>query len=195
MFKKTILPIILTTFLTAVFNRIFAGSWFSWPAFVLSKASSTIHSTPLYLLILAGVGIFFFGLLLYHRKREKELNARSPITFLSYPVNGYRELGYHEHLGVKWLLRLPNPSPFNFLEQEDPSRKAFAFSQDLNIRGPFCPNCQTELTESARFLGGYSWSCDMCAMSKTSEISMSKAQEKAEKVFQSQLRRQLNNGK
>jgi len=189
--KKTILPIILTTFLTAVFNRIFAGSWYSWFVFIFSNSIATIHKTPLYLLLLAAFCVFVLGLAIYHLKRTRALNMRSPITFFSVPLNGYKELGYYDYMGVKWLLRLPNPIMFPQFEPEDLTTKAYALSQDLNIRGPFCPKCQTELAESARFFGGYLWRCDMCRFTAKSDISSSKAQDKAEKVFQSQLRRQI----
>lgn len=114
------------------------------------------------------------------------------IRILSYPINGYRDLGFSIYLGVKWLLRYPNPDPIRVLDLEPPPRSLSEEASDLDVKGPYCPECETELRQSKRRLGlGYRWDCDRCGFKINSKISKYEAQPRAERVFQSALRDQL----
>ena len=130
-------------------------------------------------------------------KLTSKINTHRPksggIHIISYPRSGYRDLGFHVHLDVKWLLRYPNPDPIeeiDLLSSHSPSERV----SELDVQGPYCPACETELRQSKRRLPGlgHRWDCDSCGFKINSRISKYETQTRAERVFQSKLMKQLH---
>lgn len=105
------------------------------------------------------------------------------------PGYGYQEVGTGIYRGVKWLLLLPNPGPFDshpLLPSPSPSEIA----KRLELKGPFCPKCDTELEENKK-LFRYTWTCVKCGFRIRSKIQIYKLREKAYLYFQSDIRERL----
>ncbi len=142
-----------------------------------------------YMLILFSIFLIVL-LLLQIRKKYKPMEVSSFV--LSYPRYGYKDIGYEDWDGVKWLLRYPNPSPTSGLfYSESVSEKI----SQLNVKGPFCPKCKTELSQGQRFFHGFVWVCNNCEFKVKKRYNIYKGQEKALKVFQGKFRKTINNRK
>jgi len=105
------------------------------------------------------------------------------------PRYGYQEVGTGIYRSVKWLLLLPNPGPFDshpLLPSPSPSEIA----KRLELKGPFCPKCDTELEENKK-LFRYTWTCVKCGFRIRSKIQIYKLREKAYLCFQSDIREHL----
>ena len=126
------------------------------------------------------------GYLLYRLLRRGEPEAGPAIAFLSYPRYGYRDLGYGLLGGVKWLLQYPKPSLSWPPSEASPSELAAS----LNVDGPYCPRCETELVER-KALFGYTWVCERCGLKLRRRMTMFEAEEQATRIFRADCRRQL----
>lgn len=192
MIKKTILPLLLTAFFTSFFNRVFAGSWYSWFMKIYLWIINLLIETPLYVYIVLFLLLVFLFLIISHIKRKKAYTKGPGIIVISTPRYGYKDLGYRDYLKVKWLFQFPRQDPYDpFMFDNIRSTDPYEMSQELNVEGPFCPKCQTELRESARFLGGYKWICDKCHFQISQKVNKYSTKEKVKKVFQSEFRRQI----
>jgi hypothetical protein len=117
------------------------------------------------------------------RARIKGGRKASPGIYVStYPRYGYKDIGWGQFLDAKWLLRLPQQSAFII-----PSPSELA--EDLEVLGPYCPACQTELRQSRWLLLWYRWCCGGCNFKKISKISAYKAKEECSPVFKAEVRK------
>lgn len=116
---------------------------------------------------------------------------------------GYVDLGFCEYAEVKWLLKYPNPGT----EREDYLRhyregKRIDNPSDaahrLRVEGPYCPKCETELSELKKiwiFWKKYRWSCDACDFKMGSKKCASQVREAADRVFEARLRKKFETGR
>ena len=162
------------------FERLF--SFFKWANNQLNEQIAGWW-VLIFILFLAIMKLLIFS---RNRKRYK----KSGFAVWSYPGHGYKDIGYKDWGGTKWLLRYPNPSPTSGLFH--PKSLSEKISQ-LSVEGPFCPKCKTELSQKQRLVPGFVWICENCRFKINKRYNIYEGREKALKVFQGEFRKSINN--
>ncbi|MCK4330545.1 hypothetical protein KAX02_11970 [candidate division WOR-3 bacterium] len=139
-----------------------------------------------FIFCLAAFLIWYFISRSVRRREERELGLP---RIVSIPRYGYQEVGTGIYGGVKWVLQLPNPGPFDS-HPLLPSPSPLEIAKRLKVTGPFCPKCDTELEERKK-LFGYTWTCVKCRFCIRSKIPVHKLREKAYLYFKSDIREHL----
>ena len=102
-------------------------------------------------------------------------------SYPQYGLYGDRDIGRGSFSDVEWLLRLPTHSAF-----VSPSPSEWA--ERLQILGPYCPKCKTELRESRWLLRRYHWQCDGCSFKKISKVNMRESSRRAKLIYAPRVR-------
>ena len=135
---------------------------------------------------------------------------RKPAKSLSFIGGGiYEDIGFREWAQVNWFLKYEKPSILDLDGKNDflqllkdgqkVSNTADA-SKYLSIDGPYCPHCNTGLSESKSFVllwltnKKYKWICDNCGFSIRSKKDKYQSREAAHRVFESKLRKAFETG-
>lgn len=167
---KIIIPILLAFLIpvvTSIGSRASTGNWLEWFATIPSQVWITLAI------------IFALWILVsIIRRRMKHLHkeGHSPISIISVPNGGWRNIGKLEYADVIWIVRAPAP-PWYELNPEPIT------SHDLDIdTPPRCPKCETEIEQTQSFWGGYIWKCVNCGFQKRNRESYYKEEERAKKI-------------
>ncbi len=138
---------------------------------------------PLWGIILTCFGLGGIGAFLRLRRiRSRRSYGPFGIAWARY---GYTELGYPEWDGVLWRLRSPNPSPLARFAPplEGSGSTPSEIAERLEVAGPFCPRCKTELEQQEKFFGGYMWRCPREDFAQKKRRSIYEARDSAIRVF------------
>jgi len=113
-------------------------------------------------------------------RRFKEIRSYYPIDYSDIP-KGMKPLGFSEYLGIKWRLFIHSaPEPF-YINKFDKINDIEAY--------PLCPNCETSLTDSPKFFGGYVWKCVRCDFKVERDRSLYQAKKDVEKIVKDSERK------
>lgn len=173
LFEKVGVPLLLallTPVVIALGSWLATGSWLTW-----------LRQIPMPVFV--GIGMLFVlwivpALLRRRVVRKRKSGARGAQVCLAYPRMEY---GRMEHAGVQWKVLVPAPTP-----QLYPTREPVLDVDRVEIdTPPLCPACNTELEESERYFGGYTWSCVRCAHKTKAKDSYHREAERAERIAKS----------
>ena len=118
---------------------------------------------------------------------------------------GYFDIDFRDYYNLKWLLRYPhagnNTNHWEQLQQGKQISNATTASQQLQIGGPYCPICTTELREENNYLlwllkRKYFLQCPktQCGFKKRNRKSASELRDDVDRVFVAKLREAFKTG-
>jgi len=182
---KIVVPVLLALLIpivTGIGSKASTGNWLEWFASVPSQVWITL-----------AIIFAFWILVIVIRTRIKHLHkeSQSPISIISIPYGGWRNVGKLKYADVIWIVRAP-ATPWYELDPKPIT------SQDLDIDiPPRCPECETEIEQTQSFWGGYIWKCVKCGFQKRNRESYYREEERAKKIarrdfemYQSQAKHQ-----
>jgi len=167
---KIIVPILLAFLIpvvTSIGSKVSTGNWLEWFATIPSQVWITLVIIfALWILVIA----------IRYRFKHLRKEGQSPISIISVPYGGWRNIGKLKYADVIWIVRAPAP-PWYELNPEPIT------PHDLDIdTPPRCPKCETELEQAQSFWGGYVWKCVKCGFQKRNRESYYKEEERAKKI-------------
>jgi len=122
---------------------------------------------------------------------------------------GYFDIDFRDYYNLKWLLRYPNAvveagtqsDYWKQLQGGKPVKDASTAAQKLQISGPYCPRCMTELREENNYLlwllkRKYLLQCPntLCGFKRRNRKSASELRDDVDRVFVAKLREAFENG-
>lgn len=181
---KIIVPILLAFLIpvvTGIGSKASTGNWLEWFATIQSQVWITLVIIfALWILVIA----------IRYRIKHLRKEGQSPISIISVPYGGWRNIGKLKYADVIWIVRAPAP-PWYELNPEPIT------PHDLDIdTPPRCPKCETEIEQAQSFWGGYVWKCVKCGFQKRNRESYYKEEERAKKIARREFemyRSQANN--
>lgn len=167
---KVIAPIVVAFLIptvTGIGSKASTGNWSEWFASVPSSV---------WIAVVAVLGVWILTVLVRNRIKYLRRDSHSPISIISVPYGGWRNIGKINYADVIWVVRAP-VTPWYELDPKPIS------THDLDIQTPpRCPKCETEIEQNRSFWGGYNWICVKCGFKKRNSESFYREQERAEKI-------------
>jgi len=167
---KIIAPILLALLIpvvTGIGSKASTGNWFEWFASVPNQVWITLAAI---------FAIWILAIAIRYRIKQLRKESHSPISIISVPYGGWRNIGKLKYADVIWIVRAPAP-PWHELDPEPIS----AYDLDLQTP-PRCPKCETEIEQTQSFWGGYIWKCVKCGFHKRNRESYYREEERAKKI-------------
>ncbi|GEM_PF-2761321 len=153
---------------TAIGSKFASGSWLKW------------FESPWVRFVLALV-VFF---LIFKMRKVVKSYGKTELASGSIPPDGWEELKRISHDNVIWVvLRDGRGRDANRLFPRNDPRP-----REICIKTPaVCPNCETELKETRRFWGGFTWHCIKCEFKKHSKASFYEASKNVERLARREI--------
>ncbi len=136
-----VLATLIASAIASIAAKVKTGDWKKWSN-VIPKIWSLIIGAVIFL--------WFIGIVVW--KRYRKIRSHKPYPSLRVSVLGWQDIDTVDHAGVIWRVRISKDDGFFDIDQIPASALNIALT-------PRCPKRGTELEESDRFWGGYTWKC------------------------------------
>ncbi len=149
----------------AIGSKLATGSWLKWFEFL-----------PLWVWFFL-VTLVFCSILIFKRYKVVGSYGKTELASGSIPPHGWERLPrthWIHYDGVVWpVLRDGRGRDANRLFRRNDRPREICIKPQ-----PACPHCETELKETQRFWGGFTWHCIGCEFKKHSKVKFDEASEK-----------------
>lgn len=167
---KLFAPILLALLIpvvTGIGSKASTGNWLEWFTSVPSQV---------WIMLLIIFALWILVIAIRFRIKHLREGGYSPISIISVPHGGWRNIGKLKYADVVWIVRAPTPPWYEL----DPKPIT---PHDLDIdTPPRCPKCETEIEQTQGFWGGYIWKCVKCGFKKRNPKSYYREEERAKKI-------------
>lgn len=178
---RDILVRLVVTLLVALLGAIYSSYKTTGELFTFFKEINMRAFFGIFTVILI-ISILSFLVLKSLKVNRKNSVVKSSIYVPMFKEN-YFQYGKFEHAGLNWEEMYPIPHSTHF------RTGSFTVSSDnyTVYSQPYCPKCDTELTEKKAVFSRYIWKCPACKFSKRSMKNRNVLEDEANKIVKSKM--------